>query len=120
MNGTLTNHIELLDSEILRIESVIKAINEKQRKRVSLEGFRQEIIGRFEEIGLGVGVRAYSTNVDGVVAFDIDIERRIEPKTFDTDRMVHEVTNDLLDLGEGGVISTKSKGGIIVPEGHKH
>lgn len=119
MSGTVTNHIDLLDSEILEIEKVINAINAKQKKRVDLEGFRKEIIGRFEEIGLGVGVRAYMTNVEGVVGFEIDIERRIEPKPFDHDRQVNEVVNDLLGLGEGGVISTK---GLLKPDGtpHKH
>jgi hypothetical protein len=107
-----------MDSELLRCEEVIKKLNERQgRGGTNLEKFRQEIVERFAGIGLGVAVRVYTTNEEGLYAFDIDIDRRLAGQ-FDPDRQVHEVTNDLLNLGEGGVI--KSGGLHLVQGGHGH
>lgn len=113
--------INLYDSEIVKVEGVVAALNEKQGKTVDLEGFRKEAIGRFEEIGLKVDVLVYESNVEGVYPFDIVIQDHCERVPFDPDRMVHEVTNDLLGLGEGGVIKTKQQGsGLWTPGGHHH
>lgn len=112
----VTSQIELHDSDILRVEGVIKKLNEKSGQWVDMEGFRKEIIGRFQEIGLGVTTRVYTTNVDGCFAFDVDIDRRLEG-TFDPDRQVHEVTNDLLGLGEGGVIKSAD---VLKMSEHQH
>jgi len=104
----LTSGIDLFDSDIVRIERVLAALNAKRGKSIPLEAFRKEVVDRFFQIGLGVDVRVWETNVAGVFAFDIQINSRSE--AFDPDRMVHEVTNDLLDLGEGGVISSQKAG----------
>lgn len=112
----LSSLIELNDSDILRIERAVVAINAKQRKMVNLEAFRKEIVERFGLEGFKVNVKTYTTSQDGLYAFDIEIAERLEGR-FDPDKMVYEATNDVLDLGEGGVISTK---GLQLPGGHQH
>lgn len=107
--------IEIHDSELLKIESVLKKLNERQyQSSVNLDGFRREAIERFEQIGFQVAVRCFETDVAGVFAFDIDIVDRLAGE-FDPDRQVHEVTRDLLDLGEGGVIKSQP-----IVEAHHH
>lgn len=117
MSGDVNVACNLLDSEVLKVESVLREINQKTGKSVNLEGFRKEIIGRFEDIGLKVQVRAYTSNEDGVYPFDIDIVDHCERKAFDYDRQVHEVTTDILDLGTKGVIKS---GPILSESVHKH
>lgn len=104
MPGEVTPQIDLYDSEFPLIEGVLAKINDKSGKSVPLEAFRREIIGRFEEIGLVVAVRVYSTMdsgglpLDDVYAFDIDIYDRCERKPFDFDRMHYEVVNDVAGI----------------------
>lgn len=98
--------VDLHDTEILQIEKVLERLKEKQaRGGINLEKFRQEIIERFENIGLGVNVQVFETNQAGMFAFDVDITKRLEGR-FDPDRQVWETTHDVLDLGEGGIIKT--------------
>lgn len=103
--------IELNDADVIRIEAVLKTLQEKQRKYVALEKFRQEIIERFGLAGFGVKVSVWDTNAESVYHFDIEIERRLEGQ-FDPDQMVWEATRDVLNIGEGGVIKTS---GIVTP-----
>lgn len=112
----LSTLIELNDSDLLRIEKAVIAINDKQRRVVNLEAFRKEIVERFGLEGFKVNVKTYTTSQDGLYAFDIEIVERLEGQ-FDPDKMVYEATNDVLDLGEGGVINSK---GLITPSGVKH
>ena len=112
--------INLLDSEILEAEKVLKAIGEKSGKSVDLEGFRKEIVGRFQEIGLIVDPKVWSTDADDVFAFDIEITGRTAPKPFDYDRQVWEVTRDILELlppQDRGVLKS---GKVETPAPHKH
>lgn len=105
--------IDLYDSEILAAEKVLEALNEKRAKVVNLQGFQEEIVGRFEEIGLKVEPKVWATDQDGLFAFDIEIQGRCEPHAFDYDRQVHEVTSDILDLLPGqdkGVIKSGKLG----------
>jgi len=109
--------IEVNDEDILKIEKVLAKLNEKQgRGGVNLDGFRREAIERFENIGFKVEVKVYETNESGVFAFDLDITDRLEGE-FDPDRMVYEATHDILELGEGGVISTE---GLLQAPPHQH
>lgn len=118
MSNEVTSTIDLLDSDIIRIEKVLAALNAMRGKTVPLESFRREILDRFEQIGLGVDVKVWETNLVSVFLFDIEINRRYE--AFDPERMVHEVTNDLLDLGDGGVINTKNVKDLSTLVHHKH
>ena len=95
--------IELNDSDILRLEAVVKILNERQGKSLPLDAFRRECIERFAEAGFKVDVKTYETNQPGLYGFEIEIQDRYEGE-FDPDQMVYEATNDVLDLGDGGVI----------------
>lgn len=101
----LTSMIELNDSDILKIESVVKILNDRQGKVLNLEAFRTEAFERFAEAGYRVTVKAYTTNQEGLYAFDIEINDRLEGE-FDPDQMVYEATNDVLNIGEKGVIKS--------------
>lgn len=91
--------MQILDSEILECEAVLKALKAQQGNRKNLEAFRKEILGRFEEIGWVAAVKCWATNSDAV-AFDVELLDRCERRKhgFDYERMQHEVVNDLLGL----------------------
>lgn len=108
--SNVTAQIDLYDHEILEVERAWQAVQSKQGRMVDLESYRREIVERFAERGFRVDVDVYETNHEGLYHFEVTIRDRQEPiKEFDFDRQVHEVTNDLLDLGEGGVIKTEKK-----------
>ena len=104
----MTDRVELLDSEILDIEKGPLAwAKSRYGKSMNMETFRRNLIDQFGEIGFRVDVKTYETNQPGTYSFDVEIIERLPGnKEFDLDQMVHEVTNDILDLGEGGVIKT--------------
>lgn len=121
MDSGLNVGIEVYDSEIPLIESVLERLNQKQGKGgVNLEAFRKEIIERFAGIGFVVTVKLYTTNQEDLYVPVIEINGRTEKKEFDPDRMVHEVTNDILELGEGGVIKTEATDSGISAGGKHH
>lgn len=107
MSMDVTAEIDLHDSEIAKVGEVMVRLRERAGHR-DLESFRVEIIDRFVQIGLEVDPLVWSTNVAGVYIFEVVIKARLEGE-FDPERQVHEVTNDILGLGEGGVINTKKK-----------
>ncbi len=123
----VTSQIELNDQDILRMEPVIKMLNDRKGSPRNLDAFRREAIERFEDVGFRVDVKVYDTNVQGVYAFDIEIQDRYEGK-FDPDQMVWEATNDVLDLGTKGVLKTETTssglhvvgGKSMKHKGHKH
>lgn len=115
--------IDLLDSEILEIEKVLNALSAKQRTSQNLESFRQEILGRFAEIGFIAGVKVYETNQEDVYGFVVDELTRIEDTPFDYERMAHEVTTDILEVlppSERGETIKSRPEDFHKPEGHKH
>lgn len=116
MSDVTSQIMDLNDADILKIEQVVKILNERQGKVLNLDAFRREAIERFAEAGFKVDVKTYDTNQQGLYAFEIDIQDRYEGQ-FDPDQMVHEATNDLLELGTGGVIKSAP---IIAQEAHKH
>lgn len=117
--GDVNVYFDIHDSEIERVGHVLAALKEKQGKSVNMEAFRKEIIGRFEDINIKSEVRVYETNESSVFWFEVDLIDRLSGE-FDPDRQVHEVTNDILGLGEKGVIKT---GGLQMLQGgggHSH
>lgn len=113
MSGTVdTSNIENLnDADIIKLEAVIKVINERQGKILSLDAFRREILERFHTAGFLVDVKTWTTDQASLYAFDIEIKAKLEGE-FDPDQMVYEATHDVLDIGEKGVIGTK---GLLKP-----
>ena len=117
VGGNIDTLIELNDSDILRLESVQRILNDRLGARLNLEAFRKEILERFAEVGFKVDVKAWTTQTPGIYAFDIEIQERLAGQ-FDPDQMVHEAVNDILNLGDGGVIKTDS--GLLVSGDYKH
>lgn len=113
----VTVNFQLYDSEILALEKQLDLLTRKIGTQTNLEGFRNEIIDRLGRVGFKVSVKVFSTDQPGVYAFDIDIVDRLANNPWDPDKMVHEVTHDLLELGEGGVIKT-TKDDYKRMEGH--
>lgn len=103
----LSSDIEIYDSDIPALEAVLRKLNEKVGTRRNAEYFRQEIIGRFHEIGFMVDAKAFMPVDDGekFVEFRLSITGRCERKAFDHERQAHEVQHDVLGLGDGGVIT---------------
>jgi hypothetical protein len=114
----LTVACEVHDSEIIEIERVLERLTERAESRVDYAAFTREARERFEDIGFQVVINWWTTNVPDTLIPEITIRDRIERKPFDYDQQVHEVTHDLLDLGEGGVI--KSDPGMLGDQEHKH
>lgn len=99
--------IELYDSDIDKIQRGPYAwMQAKQQTRMPLEDFRRGAIEEFAKAGFRADVRAYTTTEEGLYAFDVQIEGRLEDNhQFDYDRMAHEVRSNLLDLpGEDNTI----------------
>lgn len=96
---TADESLDLLDSDILRIEAAVQALMQHQGKRMVVENFRKEAIERFAEQGFVVNVLTWTTNQPGLYLFEFEITGRQEPQyEFDHERMRHEVVNDLLGI----------------------
>lgn len=110
---------EIYDHEIDKIHRTLEALRIKAQSPQNYQAFQDEIKERFADLGFVVTVKWWETNVEGVLQPEIEITGRTESGfVFDRDQQTHEVTNDLLDLGTGGVI--KSSEGMAKIEQHKH
>ena len=117
--STVESEVDLYDSEVLAIQRVVGIISEAVGTRRSLEGFRQEVIERFGEIGFLVDVRVFEGEIEGqhgdpVFFFKIVLTARCDPKPFDHERMAHEVRADLLHGGKNATRRTAS--GLYLPQ----
>lgn len=116
--------IEILDSEVLEIEKILNTLKDRaESHRGELGNFDNEIKTRFAEIGFAVDVKWWHTNIEGVKMPEIEIIGRTIARHFDHDKMVHEVTNDVLGLGDGGVIKVTPEDMLkkkAVEQAHKH
>jgi len=114
--GGVDSSIDLYDSDILRIEKVLDRLNaEDVGKPRDIESLMKKIIDLFHDIGLRVDVSVWTAadnrgqEVEGTYIPSITINGRVDSDhQFDYDRMVHEVTNDILELGHDGIINTKT------------
>lgn len=111
---------DLYDSEIPKIEEILRAIN-AEGKRVDMEQYRQEIVGRFADIGILATVNVWSAKdpstgaeIPGLYIPEIVLVDRIKPEPFDHDRQSWEVQHDILDI-EGGPATIKANGYIGTP-----
>lgn len=117
----LTANCEVHDSEIMEIEKVLDRLNDRASSgSIDLDSFDREIKDRFHQIGFIVDVAWWHTNVEGVKRPDIVIKDRTERKQFDHDQKVHEITNDILGLGDKGVIQSDPKALMGLGHHHKH
>lgn len=106
----MTNPLtDLYDSDILAIEKGPLAwMQSQQRMAKDLDNFVRAAKDKFEDIGIRANIKTYDTNEDGTFAFEVEILGRTERRDFDYDRMVHQVTNNILELPDqdGGIIKT--------------
>lgn len=118
----LTVACEVYDTEIIEIEKVLGALSERAtRGRLNFDAFDREIKDRFHKIGFLVDVAWYHTDVAETKIPEIVIKDRTEARDFDYDRQVHEVTNDVLELGDKGVIKSDPKAlESSGHQGHRH
>lgn len=123
----LTINCDIHDSEIIEIEKVVEIINTKtrDRQRISYDALQREITERFQDIGLIVSIGWWQAGtadgavIPGMLIPEITIRDRTERKDFDHDKKVHEITNDILELGDKGVIKADPSK-FESHEGHKH
>jgi hypothetical protein len=120
--------VNLYDSDIEAIRTGPLAwMRSQEGKRVDLESFRKMAMEKFSDIGLRANVKCYDTNEPEVFIFEAEIQERLGKREFDYDRQVHEVQNDLLGLGEGGIIKADAamaamarKEAFNGHKGHRH
>ena len=100
-----TSFVDLTDSDMLVLDELKLWLNDESFRPHDYDAFQREIKERFYNAGFRIEVKVYETNYPGVLWFDPEIHERLAGE-IDPDQMVYEVTKDILDLGEGGVIST--------------
>lgn len=99
MSFDINSHCELYDSDILAIETgPLLYAQQRSGHRLNIDRFCKDLTEQFAAIGLGVDVKVYTTAQEGTWAFEVEIQRRLEKQEFDYDRMVHEVTNNILEM----------------------
>lgn len=101
--------IEVYDTEILQIEKVLEILRVRSERQSRNRGeFDREIKERFHGIGFIVDVKWWHTNLEDVKMPEVEITGRVDDKGtgMDHERLRHEITNDVLGLGQGGVIKT--------------
>lgn len=90
--------IDLYDHEELAARKLLEAISQNIGTSRNLEGFCQEVIHRFERIGLLVEPRTYWNSRDECYQFEFEIYGRVEPQPFDFERQQWEVRNDIAGI----------------------
>lgn len=100
---------EINDSELIKLERVIKWAQSQQQSRRDIDQFTKDIREKVNAVGFECEVKVFDTEDPEVYAFDIEINGRIGGSIFDPDRQVHEVTSNLLDLPgqEKGFIASR-------------
>jgi len=104
--------LDVYDHEVDQLMRVQARLTDRARhRRHNFLDFQREIEQAFAEVGFTVHVNWHRFAVDGQeqdgAMPEVTVTGRVDPSfTFDKDRQVHEVTHDVLGLGEEGVIKT--------------
>ena len=111
MSAALESDIDLYDSDVIKIEKVVGALNHSRlTKTASVEGWRNEIEQRFGEIGFKVNI--VLSQIEGTQVDDgpmvptegtrihtlISVQSRVDEikvGDFDHDQMRYEVQNNI-------------------------
>ena len=121
-----TAAIELYDHEVEKILGIQQRLNDMVKAtRLNYNDFERQLRDEFAAIGFTVNVNWYTFSVGGVeqegAMPEVTITGRTDAKfTFDPDRQVHEVTSDILGLGDAGVIKTSKETLKRFSDGHGH
>lgn len=116
-----TRTLDVHDSEILEIEALLKQLRTRATGRVDLDSFQREAKEKFYNIGWEVDIRWYDTDQRDVYIPEVVLMGRSNKQfVFDRDRQVHEVVNDILETGEGGVIKTSAADFKALEAHHRH
>lgn len=92
---------------IIRLEKPFRRLQMKSREASSFvdrDAFDREIRESFAEVGVVVDVKWWDTNIPGVYLPEVEPYALLFKPDDDPDRQVHDVVNDTLGLGAGGVI----------------
>lgn len=89
---------DINDYELLKLEEINNWAAAQQGKSVPIDQFTKDLEEKFNEVGFTVEVKVYDTDQSGAYAFGVEITGRTADSQFDPDRMVHEVTSNLLEL----------------------
>lgn len=129
------------DSEILKMEEVVKELNALRDRRMNPQDFVDLAREKFAAIGFDVTVNTFYTGevkghhpltqepmveeVKGLWSFDIVVNGRTEAHEFDHEQMAHEVQSNILQLpgAKPGQIKAEKNLDEIVREmtkGHRH
>ncbi|MCW2929905.1 MAG: hypothetical protein JWM19_867 [Actinomycetia bacterium] len=118
------NVLDTYDHEVEAILALLASLNERAKARRHNYGdFEREIREKFAGLGFTVDVNWYEFEVsgrkqDGAMP-EITVTGRTDKDfTFDPDRQVHEVTSDVLGLGDEGVIKTDKETVSRLLDGH--
>lgn len=101
--------LDVYDHEVDALMRVQQRLTDKARyHRVNFLDFQREIEEAFAEVGFTVHVNWHRFAIDGQeqdgAMPEVTVTGRVAPHVFDKDRQVHEVTRDILGLGDEGVI----------------
>lgn len=108
----MTDVLDVFDHEVDELMRIQQRLTDKARyHRVNYNDFDREIREAFAEAGFTVHVNWHKFSIDGQeqdgAMPEVTVTGRTDPSfVFDKDRQVHEVTHDILGLGDGGVLKT--------------
>ncbi len=106
--------VDLYDSDILKIEAVLKELGRKTGTRQDRGAYIREVEDRFGKIGFEVSILMLPLDDGNGWIPDITIVRRIEVRhEFDPEQMAWEVQRDILGIDEPGTV-TQDKNGLLV------
>lgn len=129
------------DSEILRMEEVVRELNALRETRMNPQDFVDLARDKFAAIGFDVSVNTFYTGevkgyhpitqepmveeVKGLWSFDITVNGRTDKHEFDHEQMAREVQSNILELpgAKPGQIRAEKNLDEIVREmtkGHRH
>lgn len=137
MSTEIDEGIQLYDTELGQILDILGEINQRVegRENVDRDALDREIRDRCAtEAGIIVSVRWYTCGVempDGTVREipgmlkpePVPIARVTKELEYDHDRQRHEVINDALKIGEGGLIKVtpgEVRQALEIGRGHQH
>lgn len=129
------------DSEILKMEEVIRELNALRDQRMNPQDFVDLAKDKFAKIGFDVTVNTFYTGevkgyhpltqepmveeVKGLWSFDIVVNGRTDAHEFDHEQMAHEVQSNILQLPgavPGQIKAEKNLDEIVreMTKGHQH